>query len=101
MCFRSEAAPVSFTTKVNFFDEQGNQYVIPVSGTADNCLFTNFPFMQRHRGEYRIEERSNAPQLILPNSGADDEHGGGGGGGGGEEVNSETGSTNHATGQRH
>ena len=39
--------PISFTTKLIFLDSEGRQYPIMVSGTADNCLFTNYSFFQR------------------------------------------------------
>ena len=40
--------PISFTTKLIFFDTEGKQYPIMVSGTTDNCLFTNYSFFQRN-----------------------------------------------------
>lgn len=48
----SSKKPTSFTTKIEFKDNNSNSYTIPVSGTADNCLFTNFPFMQRNKDGY-------------------------------------------------
>ena len=39
--------PISFTTKLIFYDKEGKQYPIYVSGTTDNCLFTNYTFFQR------------------------------------------------------
>ena len=39
--------PISFTTKLIFYDKEGKQYPIFVAGTADNCLFTNYTFFQR------------------------------------------------------
>ena len=53
-CFKSKK-PLSFTTKLEFYDDTGRIYTIPISGTADSCLFTNFPYLQRCKGEYRIE----------------------------------------------
>lgn len=41
----SSPKPVSFTTKIEFYDELGKVYTIPVSGTADNCLLTNFSYL--------------------------------------------------------
>ena len=40
--------PISFTTKLIFYDTKGKQYPIMVSGTTDNCLFTNYSFFQRN-----------------------------------------------------
>ena len=39
--------PISFTTKLIFSDKEGKQYPIYVTGTADNCIFTNYTFFQR------------------------------------------------------
>ena len=39
--------PITFTTKLIFFDKEGQQFPITVAGTCDNCLFTNFTFFQR------------------------------------------------------
>ena len=47
--------PISFTTRLIFFDTQGKQYPIMVSGTCDNCLFTNYSFFQREmRSSYEL-----------------------------------------------
>lgn len=37
--------PLSFTTHIDFYDDEGNKFSIPISGTTDNCLNTIFPFM--------------------------------------------------------
>lgn len=36
---------ISFTTKIEFYDESGKVYTLPVSGTADNCLLTNYGYL--------------------------------------------------------
>jgi hypothetical protein len=41
----SHKKPLSFTTRIEFYDDGGQIYKIPISGTTDNCLFTNFPYM--------------------------------------------------------
>ena len=47
--------PLSFTTKLIFYDKEGKQYPIFVAGTTDNCIFTNFTFFQRtERNSYEI-----------------------------------------------
>jgi len=51
--------PISFTTKLIFEDEAKQTYPIFVSGTADNCLLTNFPFFQVHGDEYRFFAEQN------------------------------------------
>ncbi len=37
--------PISFTSKIEFVDENSRQYSIPVSGTSDNCIFTNYSYI--------------------------------------------------------
>ena len=39
--------PITFTTRLIFYDSEGRQYPIMVAGTADNCIFTNYSFFQR------------------------------------------------------
>ncbi len=34
--------PISFTTVIEFKDDEGKSYKIPVSGTCDNCTFTTY-----------------------------------------------------------
>jgi len=36
--------PISFTTRIEFYDDMGTTYTIPVSGTTDNCLLTNYGY---------------------------------------------------------
>ena len=58
--------PVSFTTKLDFIDEASKVYSIPISGTTDNSLFTNFPYFQRHfDSEYIIQAEENKPLTII------------------------------------
>jgi hypothetical protein len=45
--------PLSFTTKLEFEDDN-KKYPIFISGTADNCLLTNFPFFQRFGDDYKF-----------------------------------------------
>lgn len=40
--------PISFTTRIDIFDDENIAYPIIVSGTIDNCLLTVQPFLQRH-----------------------------------------------------
>ena len=39
------STPLSFTTFIDFFDDEGNKFSIPISGTTDNSLFSVFSFM--------------------------------------------------------
>lgn len=57
--------PMSFSTKIEFKDNNSNAYTIPVSGTADNCVFTNFPFMQRNKGAYAFKSESEKQAVMI------------------------------------
>ena len=47
--------PITFTTRLIFYDTEGKQYPIMVAGTTDNCIFTNYSFFQRtSRSTYEI-----------------------------------------------
>ncbi len=37
--FKSDK-PISFTVKINFYDSNNRAFTMPVSGTADNCIYT-------------------------------------------------------------
>jgi len=39
--------PITFTTRLIFYDTEGKQFPILVAGTTDNCIFTNYSFFQR------------------------------------------------------
>lgn len=41
----TSSKPLSFTTFIDFFDDEGNKFSIPISGTTDNSIFTIFSFM--------------------------------------------------------
>ena len=43
----SSNKPLTFTTKLIFYDKAGQQYSIIVAGTTDNCIFTNYSYFQR------------------------------------------------------
>ena len=41
----SNSKPISFTTHFDFYDDEGYKFLIPVSGTTDNLVFTVFSFI--------------------------------------------------------
>ena len=43
--------PISFTTRIDVFDDENVAYSLMVSGTVDSCLLTNQPFLQRYSEE--------------------------------------------------
>ena len=45
---------MSFSSRLEFFDESGVSYPISISGTADNCLLTNFSYLLRNLNDYTI-----------------------------------------------
>ena len=65
--FKSDKS-MSFTGKVDFFDSDGNRFSIPVTGTCDNCLLTNFPFMSgaRKTHRWRLPEKPDMPPFLEP-----------------------------------
>lgn len=71
--FSSKKA-LSFTTKLEFMDDAGFSYIIPVSGSAENCIFTNFPYMMRNKGEYKIQlnEDGTGPISLLDEDNQED-----------------------------
>lgn len=76
--------PLSFTAKIDFMDEDGNRFSIPISGTTDNSLFTIFPFIQRHMDEIHLEAEEGRPITLVLDASSDTEEnsvrqGGGGG----------------------
>lgn len=65
--------PISFTTRLEFHDEYAHVYAIYVSGTADNSLFTNFPYLQRCPDEYNIYAHANQPITLVEEVLSEDE----------------------------
>jgi hypothetical protein len=57
--------PLSFTTFIDFFDDEGNKFSIPISGTTDNSIFTIFSFMQRNSDEIRLEVERDKPLKLI------------------------------------
>lgn len=57
--------PLSFTTFIDFFDDEGNKFSIPISGTTDNSIFTIFSFMQRHPDEITLEVEPGKPIRLI------------------------------------
>ncbi|KAG3085239.1 hypothetical protein PI125_g19289 [Phytophthora idaei] len=44
----SSTSSVAFNARVEFFDADGNSFTLAVAGCAENCLFTNYTFLQAH-----------------------------------------------------
>ncbi|RHZ21992.1 hypothetical protein DYB26_003352 [Aphanomyces astaci] len=43
---------IAFNAKLEFFDAEGSQFDVPLSGATDNCVLTNFGFVEAHRNEF-------------------------------------------------
>lgn len=67
--------PLSFTTFIDFFDDEGNKFSIPISGTTDNSVFTIFSFMQRNPDEISLEIEANKPIMLIQDASSEQESG--------------------------
>jgi len=47
--------PMSFCLKLEFTDDMNRTFTIPVSGTADNCIFTNYTYFLRNENKFKIQ----------------------------------------------
>lgn len=56
--------PMSFTAKVDFVDGDGNKFGIYVTGTAENCMLTAFPFVAAVREQFQYSTSKNAEKAI-------------------------------------
>jgi len=57
--------PFSFTTKLDFADNEGRNYTIAISATSENCLLTNYSYFQRYSpNEYRLVCEESKPIMI-------------------------------------
>ncbi|CAD7959898.1 unnamed protein product [Amoebophrya sp. A25] len=65
---------LSFTAKLEFVDPDGNGYVIPISGTADNCILSTSQYLVENAADYTLEGdqvvtlKTTAPCLPMPDS---------------------------------
>ena len=54
---------MSFCLKLQFTDDMNRTFTIPVSGTADNCIFTNYTYFLRNQNKFVIKAQ-NTLQLV-------------------------------------
>ncbi|GAX74871.1 hypothetical protein CEUSTIGMA_g2317.t1 [Chlamydomonas eustigma] len=50
----SSPKPLSFTATIDFLDEEGKRYSMPVTATADNCLFTHQSFLKANADRLEV-----------------------------------------------
>ena len=74
----TNSKPLSFTTHFDFYDDEGNKFSIPISGTTDNSIFTIFAFIQRNSDEYGLEVEDGKPIKLYQDASSDKEDGKGG-----------------------
>lgn len=58
--------PISFTSKIDFEDDQQTTYSIFVSGTADNSLFSNYFYFRSSQEPAVIQRHADDPIIALP-----------------------------------
>ncbi len=64
--------PISFNSKIDFFDHDGNKYSIHVSCTADNCLLTNYPYLVANKETFNLNNQQGEPISLLFDDNRDD-----------------------------
>lgn len=59
---------ISFSTRIEFTDVEGNGFSVPITGSTDNSLLTVQPFldMNQHGGAYYINSRDGGPITLTP-----------------------------------
>lgn len=60
----SSAKPLSFTANIDFMDEDGKRYSMPVTGTTDNCILTNQAFIAANAGGLILTASDGAPVIL-------------------------------------
>lgn len=56
----SSTSSVAFNGQLEFFDTEGHVFSLPISGCTENCLLTNYSFLQSH-GVTSDAKRDDAP----------------------------------------
>lgn len=56
----------SWSGKIEFYDNDGERFFVTLSGLTDNCLLTNYPFVQAYSPEYGFIGVDDQPVQFLP-----------------------------------
>ncbi|KAJ8600753.1 hypothetical protein CTAYLR_003950 [Chrysophaeum taylorii] len=61
----SSDAPVSFSSAIQLLDTDGNVYMIPIAGAADNCVLSTYAFLDAYRKDYVFHTREGTPPRLV------------------------------------
>lgn len=62
--------PISFCLILEFIDDMNRSFSIPVSGTADNCILTNYTYFLRNEQKFKITQSQSGSLILTENQGA-------------------------------
>eukprot|EP00798_Chlamydomonas_sp_ICE-L_P019407 gene19407-26065_t len=62
------AKPLSFTAKIDFIDEMGRRFSIPISGVSDNSIITLQPFILENRHCLKLSSKEGEAVSLDPAS---------------------------------
>jgi len=57
--------PISFTANIDFMDEEGKRYSIPVTACADNCLLSHQAFLEANAGRVELTALDGSSPIML------------------------------------
>jgi hypothetical protein len=60
----SSPNPISFTTMLQFYDEFGSKYELPLSCTTDSSLMTTYRFLEEEAGNIVCDRKENAVKML-------------------------------------
>lgn len=60
------AKSLSFTAKIDFLDDDGNRFSVPITGTSDNCILTTYSYVEQRRATCEFQLRPARPVMFVP-----------------------------------
>lgn len=61
----SSDSPVSFSSALQLLDSDGNIYIVPIAGTADNCILSTYAFVGAYSSDFIYHAREGAPPRLV------------------------------------
>lgn len=58
--------PMAFTATIDFYDDRGNRYPMPVSGVTDSSLLSTVPYLKAKAGELELMAAPGAAPCAVP-----------------------------------